>query len=328
MQRPKITVLMSVYNGEKYLREATDSILNQTFRDFEFIIINDGSTDDTSEILENYDDPRIIVINNRKNIGLTKSLNKGLRMAKGEYIARQDADDISFPQRLEKEVNFLEKHKRVGLIGSSFQLISENGKSLTTHKVLTTNEEIKKGLREGNRFGHGSVMFRRECLDKVGFYREEFRSAQDYDLWLRISEKYNVANISEPLYKWRASFKAVSIAKKDEQDKYAEFARELARERREQWTDRLQTSTKEEIEKILDNLFPKTRKKDALIDSYYYWGRFLYCQGAYRDALKFLKKSFFRRPLSKKTLILILKTWLNLIFPRRVIVRLKTLIER
>jgi len=118
MDRPKISVIMSVYNGEKYLREAIESILNQTFRDFEFIIINDGSTDKTSEILSSYNDPRIVIINNKRNIGLTKSLNKGLKMVKGEYIARQDADDVSLPERLERMVNFLDMNRDVGLLGS------------------------------------------------------------------------------------------------------------------------------------------------------------------------------------------------------------------
>lgn len=324
MKSPKVTVLMSVYNGEKYLRQAIDSILNQTFKDFEFFIINDGSTDRTAEILQSYHDHRIKIINNEKNIGLTKSLNKGLKIARGEYIARQDADDISLPQRLEKEINFLEKHKRAGLIGSSIQLISESGKPLATQKVLTKNEEIKKGLLGGNQFAHGSVMFKRECLDKVGFYREEFRSTQDYDLWLRISEKYDVANISEPLYKWRVSFKSVSVAEKAAQDRYAEFARELARERRKQGTDRLQTLSKEGIKKILDSKIPKTRKRDTLFNSYYFWGREFYIKRAYRDALRFLNRAFLYNPLNKHTLFLMLKTWLCLIFSPKVIDRLKS----
>ena len=260
-KKPKVTVLMSVYNGEKYLPGTIESILNQTFTDFEFIIINDGSTDGTTRILESCSDPRIIIINNQKNVGLTKSLNKGLKIARGEYIARQDASDVSMPRRLEKEVDFLEKHKSTGLIGSSFQLISESGEPLAIQEVLTGNDEIKRALLEGNQFSHGSVMFRKEYVENVGGYREEIRFAQDYDLWLRISEKYDVANIAEPLYKWRVSLDGISIARKDEQDRYADFIRELAGERRNRGKDKLQTSDKEEIKRILDNLFPGNRKR-------------------------------------------------------------------
>jgi len=118
MKEPKVTVLMPVYNGEKYLNEAIDSILGQTFKDFKFLIINDGSTDGTADILKSYKDSRIKVTNNEKNIGLTKSLNKGLKMAKSEYIARMDADDISLPTRLQKQVEFMDSHPKVGVCGT------------------------------------------------------------------------------------------------------------------------------------------------------------------------------------------------------------------
>ncbi len=127
-ENPKVSVIMSVYNGDKYLREAIESILNQTFTDFEFIIVNDGSTDNSLEIIESYDDERIKTINNKKNIGLTKSLNKALKFAKGKYIARQDADDVSLPNRFEKQVEYLDSHPEVALVGTSVYLIDENGK--------------------------------------------------------------------------------------------------------------------------------------------------------------------------------------------------------
>ncbi len=117
-EKPRVTVLMSVYNGEKYLREAIDSILNQTFKDFEFLIIDDGSTDSSADIIRSYTDFRIRLIQNEKNIGLTRSLNKGLKLAKGEYIARMDVDDISLPIRFEKQVSFLDKYEDVKLVGS------------------------------------------------------------------------------------------------------------------------------------------------------------------------------------------------------------------
>src|SRR3989337_2996755 len=122
----KVSVIMSVYNGERHLRESVDSILNQTFQDFEFIIINDGSKDQSKYILESYKDERIKLIHN-KNMGLTKSLNIGISIAKGKYIARQDADDISEPERLKTQYDFMEANPGLGLIGSQFEVIKENG---------------------------------------------------------------------------------------------------------------------------------------------------------------------------------------------------------
>ena len=223
-ENPKITVLMSVYIGERYLREAIDSILNQTFRDFEFLIINDGSTDSTVEILKSFKDPRIKIINNNKNIGLTKSLNKGLRLAGGEYIARQDADDISLPRRLEIQVAFLDKNPDYALIGSSYHQIDENGGICSLIKVLIEDSDIREGLKKQNWFGHGCVMIRKDVLQEVGGYDEKYKLAQDYDLWLRIAELYKVANIEEPLYCWRIEPSGISKDKEVEQKSYANMA--------------------------------------------------------------------------------------------------------
>ncbi|MHA1713815.1 MAG: glycosyltransferase, partial [Candidatus Ranarchaeia archaeon] len=132
---PKVSVIMSVYNAEKHVKKAIDSILSQTFRDFEFIIINDGSTDRTSEILKSYADPRLIVVN-QANRGVTQSLNKAIGMARGQYIARMDADDISLPQRLEMQVEFLEEHPEVGLVGTSVITIDEEGKTIKESRLL------------------------------------------------------------------------------------------------------------------------------------------------------------------------------------------------
>ncbi len=201
--KPKVTVLMSVYNGERYLREAVDSILNQTFKDFEFIIINDGSTDKTQKFLYDYNDPRIKIINNKENIGLTRSLNKGLRAAKGEYIARQDADDISAPERLRTEVNFLEKHKNHAVVGTSVKIIDEDSVIIGLLDRPTKDEQIRKILEIRNCINHGSTMIRRTYLNKVGQYDENMLRSQDYDLWLRVLKKYLLANIPEYLYLWR-----------------------------------------------------------------------------------------------------------------------------
>jgi len=321
MKNPKVTVIMSVWNGEKYLQEAIDSILVQTFKDFEFLIINDGSTDKTGEILESYNDPRIKIINNEKNIGLTKSLNRGLKIAKGNYIARQDADDISMPERLEKETEFLKQNINVGLVGTDYLFINKKGKVVHIVKCLNGSRELKEKLLEGNQFGHGSVMLRRECIDKVGTYREEFKFAQDYDFYLRIAEVYDVANISEPLYKWRINIKSVSVKKKALQDKYALLAIELAKERKQSGKDKLQSLNKEEIDKLLDELISDTRAKDRkkIAEGYYFWSRVLFGGKDYKGAFKLLFKSLASYPLNKETWVLVFKDLAILLFPKSVI---------
>jgi len=222
---PKISVVMSVYNGEKHLRESIESILNQTSTDFEFIIVNDGSTDASPQIIKSYDDARTRIINNKKNIGLTKSLNKAIKEARGEYIARQDADDISLPNRLELQLEFLEKHPEVALLGTGIYVINENGDEIEK-RIMHPNP--KKSLLKGNRFIHGSVMFRKSVIDELGAYNETLKYSQDYELWLRMSKKYNVRNLTAPLYKLRMHRGSILSKKVEEQQMYAVLARKLA----------------------------------------------------------------------------------------------------
>jgi glycosyltransferase involved in cell wall biosynthesis len=217
MKAPKVTVLMSVYNGEKYLREAIDSILNQTFEDFEFLIINDCSTDRTMEILQSYHDHRIKIINNEKNIGLTKSLNKGLKIARGEYIARQDADDVSAPDRLKKEIDFLGAHRDYAVVGTFVKVLNDDSKVIRLPKGLIEDFQIRDFFKRSNCLTHGSTMLRKKCLLEVGFYDESIARAQDYDLWLRLSEKYRLANIPEYLYMWRMHTESIEARFRDEQ---------------------------------------------------------------------------------------------------------------
>ena len=182
MSKPLVSVVMSVYNGERYLREAIGSILNQTFRDFEFLMINDGSSDRTAEILKDYNINRIKIIKNERNIGLTKSLNKGLRIARGEYIARQDADDVSAPDRLEKEVNFLETHRDYAVVGTFVKILNEDSEVIGLLDRLTADTQIRKCLGTDNCITHGSTMIRKKCLLNVGFYDESIARAQDLSL--------------------------------------------------------------------------------------------------------------------------------------------------
>ena len=203
---PKVTVLMAVYNGERYLREAIESILTQTFQDFEFLIINDSSTDSTREIICSYADPRIELVDNEHNIGLTKSLNKGWRLAKGELIARQDGDDISEPERLARQVAFLEENSEIALLGSWYKEIDEQGNFIRDCNLPCESISICWEILFYCPFVHSAVMFRKQTIsEQIGFYDEAFSYAQDYDLWWRIARNLKVANISESLIRLRTN---------------------------------------------------------------------------------------------------------------------------
>jgi glycosyltransferase involved in cell wall biosynthesis len=223
---PKISVVMCCYNGEKFLREAVNSILSQTFDDFEFLIVQDGSTDLTPLILQEYaqKDGRIRIISNAKNIGLTKSLNKALPIARGDYVARMDDDDIALAQRFAKQVDFLEKNPKIALVGCLGFIINERGEVIGEKKLALHYQEIKKRLLFNNQFIHSSLMIRKSVLDKEGFYNEKFKKAQDYELVLRLAGKYPVANLPEKLLKWRFLPSSLSWQNK-EQQKYAILAR-------------------------------------------------------------------------------------------------------
>ena len=207
----KVTVLMSVYNGEKFLREAIDSILIQSYPDFEFLIIDDSSTDRTPEIIRSYQDPRIKIIRNSENLGLTKSLNKGLSLAQGEYIARMDADDISYPNRLDEQIYYLDCNPDVAMVGTGRENIDEDGKVIGI--VIPPNVVSFECLIEGNQFQHSSVMFRKEIVLKEGGYCPFMQCCQDYHLWLKLSRNYPLHNIPEVLSKLRIQKESVSNKK-------------------------------------------------------------------------------------------------------------------
>ncbi len=208
---PRISVVMTVFNGELFLKEAIESILGQSFKDFEFIIVDNASTDQTKAIVGSYKDPRIIFIENNKNLGQTKALNIGINKSRGELIARMDADDISLKERFEIQYDFLKKNPDVGLLGSWHEEVSEDGRHLKFFKLPTNFIEIKCNLMSPGELGsycisHPTVVIKRSALEEVGLY-DENHYAQDYDLWVRICRKYKVANIDRFLVKHRISRK-------------------------------------------------------------------------------------------------------------------------
>jgi len=303
---PKVSVLMSVHEGERYLRESVESILDQIFTNFEFIIVDDGSTDNTWEILRDYADrdQRVQLVKNQENIGLTRSLNRSLAQATGEYIARQDADDISLPTRLERQVEFLDKNKHVGLLGTSWYAI--NGKG----KIIGINQAVS-GKHAVHFMCHGSTLIRKNCLEEVGFYQEIFELAQDYDLWLRIADEFEVVNLSEPLYEQRIHMDSVSAEKKLKQDLYASLALELAEERRKKGKDRLNDIDHKEAERIRDQRLSISgiEKAKLLSGNYSIWSQASLDLGDYPQALDYAIRALRLYHFNGQALRLLLKSW-------------------
>ncbi len=196
---------MPVYNGEQFLCAAVDSILGQTFQDFEFIIVDDGSTDNTPVILEQYSnrDRRVIWQRKPKNEGLVAALNSGLDHARGEYIARMDVDDISLPERLETQVRYLESNKEIGVVGSSAQVIDRWGRPLFVVKFPETHSLIFWSLHFRCPIIHPTVMARRDFYLKAGGYSHEWPHAEDYDLWARMVYQSVFHNLGEVLLQLR-----------------------------------------------------------------------------------------------------------------------------
>jgi glycosyltransferase involved in cell wall biosynthesis len=210
MPAPSITVLMPVYNGEKYLREAIDSILNQSFQNFEFLIINDGSTDKSEEIILSYTDPRIRYVKNEANLKLIASLNKGFDLALGKYVVRADADDTNHPERLRLQFEFMEQNPDVGLSGSGFETFGENVDSKTVVYAHDHNTICLKHLYQIH-LSHGTSIFRMSVVRQHKLYFDpEFAHAEDYELWTRFSEVSKLANIPQVLYRVRHHEQEVS----------------------------------------------------------------------------------------------------------------------
>lgn len=201
---PEISVVMPVHNGEKYIKEAVDSILSQTFHDFEFIIIDDGSTDRTAELLSSYNDERIKIIKQKKS-GISNALNSAISVARGRYIARMDADDRALPERFEKQILFMDENPEIGISGCSVNIIDEEGVYDGAIKYPLDDRSIRKNLIKRNCFIHPAVIIRKSVFDGGLFYDNRFYCSQDYDLWFRIADKYRLANLDEPLLEYRVN---------------------------------------------------------------------------------------------------------------------------
>lgn len=200
---PKISVIMAVHNGVPFLAQAVKSILNQTYKNFEFIIVDDASTDKTWSYLKSLRDKRIKLIKNNKNLGLAKSLNKALDKSIGDYVARMDADDVSLPKRFETQINFLLKNSSIDLCGSWVDLINGNGQIVSEKKYPVTDSQIKKALPWYPSIIHPTFMAKATFFKNLNGYDPRFDLAEEYELLLRGKNKFKFANIPKKLLLWR-----------------------------------------------------------------------------------------------------------------------------
>jgi GT2 family glycosyltransferase len=230
---PRVSVLMPVRDGARWLDEAVASIRRQTFDDFEFVAIDDGSVDGSADILESHarSDCRIRMIRQAR-LGLVAALNRGLTEAHGRLIARIDADDRAHPQRLERQTRYLDAHPEIGLVGCWADKIDEHGLSCRPLKPETEPDRLAAVLLRRNPFVHSSVLMRRDIVEKVGGYRAAFEAAEDYDLWLRIAEVTKVANLPELLVQYRWHSRNATCRAQIRQLFSARLAQMAARERR------------------------------------------------------------------------------------------------
>jgi GT2 family glycosyltransferase len=225
MNIPQVSVVMPVYNAERYLTEAVESILSQTFTDFEFLIFDDGSTDRSLAILRTYAerDTRVHLFP-RLHKGYVPWLNEGIHVARGEYIARMDADDISLPERLTRQVQYLRTHPDYVALGCSMLVVDADGLPLTEFIQNTEHETIEADMLEGRHgvIGHPTCMMKRSALLSIGCYREDYEPIEDFDLWFRLAERGRLANLPEVLFKYRLHHANVVFTQVDRQGQHAD----------------------------------------------------------------------------------------------------------
>lgn len=260
---PKVSVLMPVYNAEQYLARAIDSIIAQTFKDWELILIDDGSCDDIMSVLSKYDDERIYYVKNPVNMGLIKTLNRGIDYCEGEYIARMDADDISHPDRLKYQVDFMDKHPQYLMCGTNATVIDNNEQETGKIRNLTDNNFLQINLLFSPPFVHPSVIVRTEVL-QTNRYDERYKHVEDYELWCRIARLGKVANISKALlqYRWHDSNVSVLNSKAQDVLKDKIITNELRRFDLEPTEDELY------CHKITFNLYQLGKKTDIDISKF------------------------------------------------------------
>ena len=227
MRKIEASVLLPVYNGEKFLSESIESILNQTFKNFELLIVDDGSTDKSWEIVKSYEklDKRITAIRNKKNLRISAALNKGLRIAKGKYIIRMDADDWSYPNRFEKQYRFMEEHSEIGVSGGAIEVCNDEFKIINRRDYPLSDNKVRKIIFRYSPFAHPATIWRKEAMKRAGGYNLNIPLSQDYDLYFRMGKISKFGNLRDVLLKLRTHDDSSSVVRGKFQEQYAIYSR-------------------------------------------------------------------------------------------------------
>ncbi len=299
---PLVSVIMTAFNEEKFIGNAVESLMNQTFEDFELLLFDDGSTDGTCRIVEQFEDPRI-KLHSSTNQGQTTCLAQGVEMAEAPLIARLDADDMAMPHRLDTQVAFLERNPSCAMVGSQAVVLDESGSEMCVCPVPATEEEIRETISSRCCFLHSTVMFRREAVMEVGNYRPLFRYAQDYDLWLRLAERYPLANIGEPLVYRRLKVESPSVSRLHVQERYAYWGRRFAAQRKESGQDDLMLGRTEEFNRDMLNVdsLRGIRRRRQLAENYFSWAQYCLWQGAAKAYRHYVRLSLCAWPFQGST---------------------------
>lgn len=221
---PKVSVLLPVFNSEKYLRDSIDSILAQTYTDFELVIVDDGSTDATPEIISAVKDPRVRTLKNESNLGLQKSLNRAISTCSSEYLARHDADDISHPDRLRLQADFLDRNPHIAVVGSAAEWINEDGKSCGMERYPTNEVDLRWGLLFAWGILHPTVMMRRSVIVNEGGYSEDpaVSVVEDLELWSRVMLRHGITNLGDCLLRYRLNSSSVTARHRERHQRQLE----------------------------------------------------------------------------------------------------------
>lgn len=309
---PEISVIMGVNRDDGSLRITIDSILEQKFTDFEFIILNDGSDTNVSQVIEGYSDDRIIHVLLEK-VGLTNALNIGIERARGTFIARQDAGDFSLQHRLEKQIEYMKTHQSLTLLGTGVRESTVDGEALGDVTFPENSEEIKKHLSFQNTFCHGTVMYLKKHIVEQGLYNNRFVKAQDYDLWLRLSEKYELQNLPDILYNRVIDIDSISIKTKYLQGEYARLARESAISR-----SKGQKEPIIEVEATLSDEENVVNENQVKGNYYLHCGRILLSNRKKKKARRFFLRSISAWPVNIFAYIFLTSTFIPLFLIDRI----------
>lgn len=311
---PTVSVVMAVRNAERHVREAVDSILGQTFEDFELIIIDDGSTDRTWDVINSYSDSRLRTVH-REHQGLVRSLNTGISLARGKYMARMDGDDVAEPERLAAQVSYLDAHPETVLVSSYVVFIDEQGISLGGPVAIPRHdEELRRALYRENPFSHSATTLRIDALRRVAGYRQAFETSEDYDLWLRMNEIGELSAIARPLIRVRLHAASKTSREGSQVLRFALLARSLAGQRLSGGRDTLgyivPSGTATRLALLASRPIP-----DHV--SFTDWGRRFQSAGKYKASAGFAVRGLVERPSDLAAWSLLVRACLISIGARR-----------